>query len=457
MKKILSILGNKITKIVLIALLALGTLSGAGVYGARTVSRFSSLSDVNMTGVANGEVPAYNATSGLYEPSSGGGTTATTSIFTGADTTGQTFYYDTADGLQHATTSIFVKSDGKVGIGTVTPAAMLDVKSTVSAFKVQNDTGAVYMSVSNGVVSLSTSGGRTEVAAAGNLGARLNVGSLSTSTVPLAIAGLSGMDNNLFEVNSVGDLSGDYFVIDKDGNTGIGVTVPLAKLHVSSTLDDGENGMYETYTSIGLATETGFITKVIDVQGNSGDDVDTEIAGINLSYTANSSPAETYGYVASGPWNYLLTHDGADDGEAGYDLIIGGSDAGDVESGNGLDGGALGIQAGAGGDGWETGDNNGGDGANLNLIGGLGGAENAGGVAGTPGNVILLYSQEEDDYFGKVGIGTSTPAAELDVEGEATFSGIAGDGTGKAVCIKADGNLGTCTDAVGGAGTCTCS
>jgi hypothetical protein len=40
---------------------------------------------------------------------------------------------------------------------------------------------------------------------------------------------------------------------------------------------------------------------------------------------------------------------------------------------------------------------------------------------------------------------------------EATFSGISGDGSGKAVCIKADGNLGTCTDAVGGGGTCTCS
>ena len=58
---------------------------------------------------------------------------------------------------------------------------------------------------------------------------------------------------------------------------------------------------------------------------------------------------------------------------------------------------------------------------------------------------------------GNVGIGTTTPGATLDVEGEATVSGVAGDGTGKAVCIKSDGNFGTCTDAVGGSGTCTCS
>jgi hypothetical protein len=41
--------------------------------------------------------------------------------------------------------------------------------------------------------------------------------------------------------------------------------------------------------------------------------------------------------------------------------------------------------------------------------------------------------------------------------GEAKFSGVSGDGTGKAVCIKADGNLGTCSDAVGAGGTCTCA
>lgn len=38
---------------------------------------------------------------------------------------------------------------------------------------------------------------------------------------------------------------------------------------------------------------------------------------------------------------------------------------------------------------------------------------------------------------------------------EINASGVTG--TGKAVCVKADGNFGTCDDAVGAGGTCTCS
>ena len=41
--------------------------------------------------------------------------------------------------------------------------------------------------------------------------------------------------------------------------------------------------------------------------------------------------------------------------------------------------------------------------------------------------------------------------------GEASFRGITSDGTGKVVCIKSDGNLGTCTDTPGIGGDCTCN
>lgn len=47
--------------------------------------------------------------------------------------------------------------------------------------------------------------------------------------------------------------------------------------------------------------------------------------------------------------------------------------------------------------------------------------------------------------------------AQLKVMGETSVSGISADGTGKVVCIKADSNLGTCTDAPNGSGVCTCS
>lgn len=42
------------------------------------------------------------------------------------------------------------------------------------------------------------------------------------------------------------------------------------------------------------------------------------------------------------------------------------------------------------------------------------------------------------------------------ITGEAKITGVSGDGTGSAVCVKADGNLGTCSDVVDASGNCTC-
>lgn len=40
--------------------------------------------------------------------------------------------------------------------------------------------------------------------------------------------------------------------------------------------------------------------------------------------------------------------------------------------------------------------------------------------------------------------------------GEISISGIASDGSGKVVCIKSDGNLGTCSSIIDITGLCTC-
>ena len=50
----------------------------------------------------------------------------------------------------------------------------------------------------------------------------------------------------------------------------------------------------------------------------------------------------------------------------------------------------------------------------------------------------------------------SSIAMTIDTSQEISMDGISSDGTGKVVCIKADGNLGTCTSTVGAGGTCTC-
>jgi len=57
---------------------------------------------------------------------------------------------------------------------------------------------------------------------------------------------------------------------------------------------------------------------------------------------------------------------------------------------------------------------------------------------------------------GYVGIGTASPAAALHVAGEARITGVSSDGTGKIVCIKSDGNLGTCAASSITTSGCTC-
>lgn len=60
------------------------------------------------------------------------------------------------------------------------------------------------------------------------------------------------------------------------------------------------------------------------------------------------------------------------------------------------------------------------------------------------------------DSAGNVGIGDTTPDAKLDVAGEIRADGVSGDGTGKLLCIKSDGNFGTCSSVAASDGACTC-
>lgn len=78
------------------------------------------------------------------------------------------------------------------------------------------------------------------------------------------------------------------------------------------------------------------------------------------------------------------------------------------------------------------------------------------------GQVENLYGVYIEDHSGigntdSYNLYSEGASSENYFEGEVEIGGISGDGTGKAVCIKADGYLGTCTDAVNATGYCTCA
>lgn len=81
--------------------------------------------------------------------------------------------------------------------------------------------------------------------------------------------------------------------------------------------------------------------------------------------------------------------------------------------------------------------------------------ENTGSVGSGSGNVLLGVAVDGNERFAVRGAGVDVDGY-LDVAGEARLSGVAGDGTGKVVCVKSDGNFGTCSDAPNSSGVCTC-
>jgi len=135
----------------------------------------------------------------------------------------------------------------------------------------------------------------------------------------------------------------------------------------------------------------------------------------------------------------------------------------------GKDGGSIFITLGNGSNASGGAPNAGGNAGSLVVRTGRGGVGTNGGIDGQPGSIVALFEtgtrfmhEINMRHNGTAGIVTSgkgniTLVKDVTVTQELRVAGIEADGSGKAVCIKADGFLGTCSDAVGGGGTCTCS
>ncbi|MFH0753743.1 MAG: hypothetical protein V2A70_04190, partial [Candidatus Omnitrophota bacterium] len=141
---------------------------------------------------------------------------------------------------------VYVDANGNVGIGTISPVTTLETLGNVTITSIGNPSLLVRQTApfsynemfsvhgGSGVIYLNKGGGYTTVANSSDLGGRMNISSLSTASgrVPLVLTGVVSQTVNLFEVNSVGDLSGDRFVITSNGNIGIATIVPRAKLEL---------------------------------------------------------------------------------------------------------------------------------------------------------------------------------------------------------------------------------
>ncbi len=150
----------------------------------------------------------------------------------------------------------------RIGINIAAPIYKLHVKHDAvggNAFLVENSTGTPWFSVSSGTVSFNSAGGTSSVGNAGDLGGRFNISNFSNSGfAALVITGVASpaAGQNIFEVNSVGDLAGDFFQIDEIGSVGIGTTAPKVRLDVNGRIHGTSISAAESYRS-GVAVTLG--------------------------------------------------------------------------------------------------------------------------------------------------------------------------------------------------------
>jgi len=75
----------------------------------------------------------------------------------------------------------------------------------------------------------------------------------------------------------------------------------------------------------------------------------------------------------------------------------------------------------------------------------------------TPTQISTMKIRDSDDSLTLRDVTAGANWLLLKPGGEVEIVNVSGDGTGKATCVKSDGNLGTCTDQPNGSGVCTCA
>ena len=336
---------------------------------------------------------------------SGGGGSGTINA---ATSIGQVPYYAAASNAVTATSTLFISTASNVGIGTTTPEAKLEVAGNIFFSALSSGTRRLQVGTSTNDGADITGAGLEILAG----GASVTTGNGYGGAI-LIRAGIGGSD---------------------PGSTGGALTVSGGSSYgggsalFSAGNGDGGDGGVATVRA-GDATQTGGLLTVRggDSTGSAGGQL--VLRGGNESSSNAASLTLVGGSGGSGGSLTLSGGSGEGGGavtiSAGASGTTGGSTVTiNASNGSGGDGGAVSIYAGNGSAGYV--------GGNINLYGGTG---------DTSGNVIL--ADVGGTPRGRVGIGTSTPYAELSVHAPAgTPSFLVGSTTGTYFIINENGNVG---------------
>ena len=163
----------------------------------------------------------------------------------------------------------------KVGIGTETPDATFAISDDGKVLEVGSAAEGSWFEINNGTIYLN-SGGGIAISGGDNLGQRFNIAPINGTYGALGIGKYPGATVNIVEVNSENsDQGGDFFVIDSDGQVGIGKTSPTSPLHVYSNESENYAALIDNDNSSsghGLKVTsdgTGTGTNLLDVEAAS--------------------------------------------------------------------------------------------------------------------------------------------------------------------------------------------
>ncbi len=286
----------------------------------------------------------------------------------------------------------------------------------------------------------------------------------TTSTPRLTLVGLGTTSATNSMVITDSALS-EKLRFDDSGQMGIGTTVPRGKLDVAGTAYFGTSGAGTVSGGANLA-----------ISGDGGTTTHMTVKSTGLVGIGSTNPIEKLDVagtiISSGASNGVNFGDGTvyvySTAAANGNLTFGSGDndrmtvntIGDVGIGSTNPTAALEIAIPTGSNyGFLLKGNSGVNGGNadfeLDTANGAGQWDLAADQQSS--SRFDIYDRVSNKTPFKINVGAASSSFVISAAGEVSMQAVSSDGTGKVVCIKSDGNLGTCGAGTIGTSTCTCN